>query len=83
MIKTTLNGKDIIIEHDEETNKYIIYYDGEISESDERPITDQDVEQDQLRMIEELIRIRKEIMNIRIKFCVNCLVDLLSPLLEN
>ena len=45
MIKQTLDGKDVIIIHNLETGKYLVFYEGETQEVDERPVTDQDIEQ--------------------------------------
>jgi hypothetical protein len=76
MFKTTLDGEPIIIEYNKQMNKYVVYYDDEIRIMDERPTTDQDLE-------DQLIRLRMEIYDVRIKLLSNCLIKLLEPLLEN
>jgi len=44
MIQQTFHGKDILIIHNIIRGKYIVIYEGRTIETDERPVTDQDIE---------------------------------------
>ncbi len=75
MLQQTINGKDIIIIPILRTGKYLVYYEGEITEMSERPITDQDVEQ----LERERSRSRQEITEIRGRILGNAFASLLEP----
>lgn len=45
MLRQTFQGKDILIIHNIIKGNYIVIYEGETVEVDQRPITDQELEQ--------------------------------------
>lgn len=75
MLQQTINGKVVIIISIPETGKYLVYYEGKLTEMDERPITDQDGEQ--LKMERE--EARQEIIEIMLG---NVFVNMLEPFLN-
>ena len=78
MLQQTINGKVVIIISIPETGKYLVYYEGKLTEMDERPITDQDGEQ--LKMERE--EARQEIIEIRGRMLGNVFVNMLEPFLN-
>jgi hypothetical protein len=80
MIQQTFHGKDILIIHNIIRGKYIVIYEGRTIETDERPVTDQDIER-----LEQMRRRNLDQRSIEGTSIIlgNLLVELLTPLLSN
>ncbi len=71
MINTTLNNKYIIITYNKKINKYIVYYEGDITVMYYKPITDQ--EKIKIEYAKRK-RIREELINV----LAHCLASVLN-----
>jgi hypothetical protein len=81
MLQQTLNGRDILILRNWKSGGYILIYEGRTIETDERPVTDQELERiNGHRNINRGVSINTDRTVIILG---NVLVELLLPLLPN